>query len=77
MTSLDNNTIHLGKLAPAGMLLGLIMAAGGIGATIAFGSDESGWNNFWMSYLFAYMVVTGICLGGLFFVMLQHITRAG
>ena len=28
MTSLDNNTIHLGKLAPAGMLLGLIMGRG-------------------------------------------------
>ena len=77
MMSLDTNTIRLGKIAPAGVVLGLLMAAGGIGATVALGSDESGWNNFWMSYLFAYMVVTGICLGGLFFIMLQHITRAG
>jgi hypothetical protein len=34
-------------------------------------------NRFWFSYLTAYMVFLAISLGGLFFVLIQHATRAG
>ncbi|MEE2906757.1 MAG: quinol:cytochrome C oxidoreductase [Planctomycetota bacterium] len=77
MNAIDTNTIRMGGLAPTGVVVGGIVGLGGIAATIALGADESGWTNFWKSYVFAFMVITGISLGGLFFVMLQHITRAG
>lgn len=37
----------------------------------------TGGENFYFSYLVGYMGVLGICLGALFFVMVQHIVRAG
>lgn len=40
----------------------------------------AGWatgKHFYFSYLVGYMGVLGICLGALFFTMVQHITRAG
>ncbi|MCH2132552.1 MAG: hypothetical protein MK116_02260 [Phycisphaerales bacterium] len=77
MTSLDRSTLRMGSLAPTGVLLSGLVGAAGIAATVILGADESGWNNFWKSYLFGYMVAVGISLGGLFFVMLQHITRSG
>ncbi len=48
--------------------LGLVL----IGAAWATGGEQ-----FYASYLVGYMGVLGICLGALFFTMLQHITRAG
>lgn len=37
----------------------------------------TGGKHFYFSYLVGYMGVLGICLGALFFTMIQHITRAG
>jgi hypothetical protein len=60
-----------GDLGTAQMgLLGVGIAL--IGAAWATGGDD-----FYFSYLVGYMGVLGICLGGLFFTMVQHITRAG
>lgn len=42
------------------------------------GAEESiGWNLFFRSYLANTMFCLSICLGGLFFVMLQHLVRGG
>jgi len=43
-----------------------------IGAAWAFGGQ-----GFFGSYLVGYMGVIGICLGALFFTLIQHVTRAG
>lgn len=60
-----------GDLATAPLaMLGLGLAL--IGAAWATGGE-----NFYFSYLVGYMGVLGICLGALFFTMVQHITRAG
>jgi hypothetical protein len=50
-----------------------LMAVGAALLAIAFFSGK----HFYHSYLVAYMGVLGICLGALFFTMVQHITRAG
>jgi hypothetical protein len=55
---------------------GLICGVAGLGYTIAVASS-AGATAFWKSYLFAVVCAFSICLGGLFFVMLQYITRAG
>ena len=56
------------------VLIGL--GAGLLALSLVWGmsSDKT---RFMFSYLTAYMGVLGMCLGGLFFTMLQHITRAG
>ncbi|MBL9079299.1 MAG: hypothetical protein JNL08_17490 [Planctomycetes bacterium] len=49
----------------------------GIGAALVGAAWATGGHDFYGSYLVGYMGVLGICLGALFFTMLQHITRAG
>jgi hypothetical protein len=61
-----------GDLAKAQLGL-LAVGAGLVGASWAL----NGGKNFYFSYLVGYMGVLGICLGALFFTMVQHITRAG
>jgi hypothetical protein len=65
--------------AAAGMgLPGAILAVAGLGAAcgLAFRSPQPG-GLFLHAYLVAYAFYLSITLGGLFFVMLQHLTRAG
>jgi hypothetical protein len=68
--------LRLGKLGSTGMLLGGVVGFGGLLATIGI-DGMAGSAVFWKSYLLGFMVATAICLGALFFVLLQHITKAG
>ena len=52
----------------------VLLAVGILLIGIAWGT---GGKHFYFSYLVGYMGVLGICLGALFFTMVQHITRAG
>ncbi|MFN7669538.1 MAG: hypothetical protein ACK5S5_03760 [Planctomycetota bacterium] len=61
-----------GDLAKAQLAL-LAIGAGLVGAAWL----TVGGKNFYFAYLVGYMGVLGICLGALFFTMVQHITRAG
>ncbi len=70
------NDNRLGGLGPVMVVAGLIVGLGCLGATLGI-DGVSGSAIFWKSYLFAFMAACGICLGALFFVMLQHITKAG
>ncbi|MCH2135919.1 MAG: hypothetical protein MK101_04980 [Phycisphaerales bacterium] len=74
--SIDNTKMQLGTMGRGLMGAGLVLGVGGLGATIALAS-MSGAAAFWKAYLFAVSCAFAICLGGLFFVMLQYITRAG
>jgi hypothetical protein len=47
-----------------------------LGLSALLGKGE-GWDIFWKSYLFGWIVAVGIALGALFFVLLQHLTRSG
>lgn len=60
-----------GDLTKAPLVL-LAVGLALIGAAWATGGER-----FYFSYLVGYMGVLGICLGALFFTMVQHITRAG
>ena len=70
--------VESGGLGPSKLAL---LGAGAVllGASLILGlsGDEAHKARFAFSYLTAYMAVLGICLGGLFFVMLHHVTRAG
>ena len=79
-----HDNIHLSgpakKAGPAFAVLGLVLL--GISALLSAGASEStadmdGGNVFWKSYLFAWVAALGICMGALFFVLLQHLTRSG
>jgi len=64
--------VREGDLAKAQLAL-LAIGAGLVGAAwLAVGGK-----GFYFAYLVGYMGVLGICLGALFFTMVQHITRAG
>ena len=52
----------------------ILLAVGLLLIGIAWGT---GGKHFYFSYLVGYMGVLGVCLGALFFTMIQHITRAG
>ena len=56
-------------------IIGLVMAAGGLGGAFAMKAGHE--QAFWYAYLTAYYGVLAISLGGLFFVILQHLVRAG
>ena len=56
-------------------LIGIVLAAGGLGGAYAMKTGHE--HQFWFSYLTAYYSFLAIGLGGLFFVILQHLVRAG
>jgi len=60
------------RLAGAATLLGLLA----IGGSVALG-PQVGWSIFFRSYLLNYSYFLSLALGALFFVMLQHVVRAG
>ncbi len=61
---------HLVNLLSIG-LIGVAIAAGGLLIV------EDGWPRIWPAYLVAFAFVLSISLGSLFFVLVQHLTRAG
>lgn len=56
-------------------ILGLLLAAGGLGGAFALKTGHS--QHFWYSYLVAWYGFLAIGLGGLFFVIVQYLVRAG
>lgn len=69
---------RLGDLAPKLFVLGLVVGFGGliVSVIIALLADH-GWERFFRTYLTAFMWGLSLCLGGLFWVAIQHVTRAG
>ena len=66
----DLSGAQKGLLALGVLLLGVTTYTG-------LTADDAGKKHYFFAYLVAYMFTLGICLGGLFFTMLQHIVRAG
>jgi hypothetical protein len=65
--SADRVAWGLGVLGAAGLLTSLLIAA----------VIEDGWSRFLYSYLVSFCFLLSVALGALFFVILQHLTRAG
>ncbi len=57
--------------------LGLIVGAAGVGLSLAMGLPSGGFRRFSFAYLTSYCFALSICLGCLFFILSQHLTRAG
>ncbi|MCH2137906.1 MAG: hypothetical protein MK074_02505 [Phycisphaerales bacterium] len=77
-TTLNATTeqLHLGAMGKKFTGVGVTLAVIGVGGTLALASS-AGAETFWRAYLFAVSAAFAICLGGLFFTILQHIVRAG
>ena len=69
--SLKDNYVRLVPVA-------LIVAAIGIGIALAFSMfADNGLQRFQFSYLASFASLMSLCMGGLFFVIVMHLTRAG
>ena len=66
----------LREAAPRAARLALVVAGVGLAAGVVFGVMD-GWEVFFRSYLLNFAFVLSLALGALFFVLLQHLTRAG
>ena len=84
VADVTNDNVRLGGL---GKTAGPVLTVVGIsflglsallsGVATEATADMDGGNVFWKSYLFAWVAALGICMGALFFVLLQHLTRSG
>ncbi|TWT45244.1 hypothetical protein RAS1_16660 [Phycisphaerae bacterium RAS1] len=61
------------KIAAAGLVVGLI----GVGASLGLSLMQGGLTLFFRSYVMNFCYVMSFALGALFFVALQHVTKAG
>jgi len=81
MKQVADITTEVRRLDPALPLwlgVGAATAAVGIAGAVALAStQEHGWGRLLESYLVSFALFLALTLGALFFVMLQHITRAG
>jgi hypothetical protein len=69
---------RLDGIARPVMVVCIVMAAVGLGGSLILGSQiEHGMDYLLETYLVSYSLFLAITLGGLFFVLLQHCTRAG
>jgi hypothetical protein len=77
--SISDSDRTLGDLGPTVFRIALAIGVIGLGLTVLVGAlaGAGGFERFFRSYLVAFVVVTSIALGGLFFTMIQHLTRAG
>ena len=84
VADVKNDNIRLSGLAkkagPVLAVVGIVFL--GISVLLSSGAREAtadvdGGDVFWKSYLFAFISALGICMGALFFVLLQHLTRSG
>jgi hypothetical protein len=75
---LEGRDLRLGEMAPRLMGAGLVLAVLGLGIGCYMGlSGTESRRLFFHAYLTAFTYFLSITLGALFFVMLQHLTRAG
>lgn len=77
-TDLSTDVVTMGRLAPRVSRAAWVVGFIGIGASLLLASrGGGGWNRFFHSYLVGFVYFVSISLGALFFVIIQHLTRAG
>src|SRR5258706_8447583 len=75
---LSQDGLALGAAGTAWFSLLLAIGVVGLGAAVALASGTAdGWGRFYPSYLVSFVFFLSLALGALFFVLLQHVTRAG
>ena len=69
---------RLDPALPLWLGVGVLSAVVGVGGSAALAATrEGGWDRLLETYLVSFSLFLALSLGGLFFVMLQHVTRAG
>ncbi len=68
---------RLGDRAPRATAFALVTGGLALAAAVGLGAAGGDWGSFFRSYLLNYCFVLSLALGALFFVLLQHLTRAG
>lgn len=59
-------------------LWGAVLLVSGLGLAVSlYWGAQHGWSTFFRSYILNFALVMSLALGGLFFVMIQHLTGAG
>ncbi|RLS25000.1 MAG: quinol:cytochrome C oxidoreductase [Planctomycetota bacterium] len=79
-TDLSSQNIQLPAIALNFRKLAIGVAVVGLGGGAAIGytgAFDTDAHHFWHAYLIAFLFGLTMCLGGLFFVFVQHLTRAG
>jgi hypothetical protein len=75
---LSQDDLTLGQAGRVWFRAPLAIGVAGAGGAIALASlTEGGWARFYPSYLVSFVFFLSLALGALFFVLLQHVTRAG
>ena len=70
--------LRLGERARPAFMAAAIVAAVGLALSLVLGyGKDGGLRRFYFAYLFGYAFFLSIALGALFFVLMQHLTRAG
>ena len=78
MTDLPNENRRLGDLASRAVMFAAVPGAALVVLAIILSrSTDLTWERFLRGYTAAFCFVLSICLGGLFFTILQHLVRAG
>ena len=78
VASLGDERTTLGESGAAWTRASLTVGVVGLGAAAALGASGSGgWSRFLASYLVSWVYFLSLALGMLFFVLVQHVTRAG
>lgn len=69
---------RMGELGSKVLGFAAIIGVSALAVSLVLGAlSEEGWERFFRAYLMAFMVAISLCLGALFFIMLQHAVRAG
>jgi hypothetical protein len=72
------DAVHIGRRGSVWVWVALVAGVVGLGVSFVLGrASEEATQQLLRSYLVAYMYFLGLGMGGLFFVMVTHLTRAG
>ena len=75
---LSQDDLSLGNAGSAWFRMLIAVGVVGLGTAFALaGLTAGGWSRFYPSYLVSFVFFLSLALGALFFVLLQHVTRAG
>src|SRR5262245_1601330 len=67
----------LGEAGARWFRVSLVVGIVGLAAAAALALGPSGWDRFFTSYLVSYVYFLTLAIGMLFFVLVQHVSRAG
>lgn len=75
---LSSDVVNLGDAGRRAFTASVAVSVVGFAAAVGLAvAGDGGWAALWQHWLATFVFFTGLALGGLFFVLVQHLTRAG